>query len=261
VAFLQFVFMGIVFLAMFVAVTQQVPPDVKSLRFFSDRCWPAMVASHILSTFWLQSLMMPAQTMSLGYFAATRALEIPMASVIRPVVLGRRFGLKTLQTSAFAFGAACHLYFAYAELAGCICILSGNGVVLTGMAFWIIYAMVLAMPATNAACQESLIVQPGAHPLLILGFQNILASFCCLPILLGSHYAGWENIAHGFQLIFSQPSVLMLVIWLCAQITLTSIVCIMLIHVADSFWAVALRPVRVVLWALAAFLHSYVSSR
>merc|ERR1719213_199400 len=108
--------------------------------------------------------MMPSQVMSLGFFAATRAFEIPSVALLRPYALGQRFGKKTAQTTAFAFGASCLLYFAYAQLAGCVCILSGNGVALSGLAFWFVYVMILAMPATNAVCQEAILIQPGMPP-------------------------------------------------------------------------------------------------
>merc|ERR1719440_1690045 len=97
--------------------------------------------------------------MSLGLFASSRAVEIPVAAALRAPVMGMRFGKKTLQTTGMAFAAACTLYYAYAELAGCVCIMSGNGVALTGAAFWVIYAMILGMPAANAVCQEALLTQ------------------------------------------------------------------------------------------------------
>merc|ERR1719428_284164 len=136
--------------------------------------------------------------MSLGFFAATRAVEIPAAAALRPAVLGHRFGKKTLQTTVFGFVSSCLLYFSYAQLAGCVCILSGNGVALTGLAFWIVYAMILAMPAANAVCQEAIMVQHGMHPLLVMALQNIFASLLFAPVLLLSHCAGLEDVVGGF---------------------------------------------------------------
>jgi hypothetical protein len=204
--------------------------------------------------------MMPSQVMSLGFFASTRAFEIPAAALIRPYALGQRFGKKTAQTTAFAFGASCLLYFSYAQLAGCVCILSGNGVALTGLAFWVVYALILAMPAANAVCQESIMLEPGMHPLLLLALQNIFASLLFTPILMVAHVVGWEDIGGAFQIILSHQEVFMLVMWLCAQIALTSIICIMLIQVVDSFWAIALRPIRVLFWGMTALANFYMSS-
>lgn len=259
-AFLQFVFMGLLFLCMYFATTQQRPSDLRGLSLTSDRRWPTLVVSHVFSTFWLQALMMPSQVMSLGFFAATRAIEIPAAAFLRMPVLGYRFGKKTAQTTALAFGASCLVYFSYAQLAGCMCILSGNGVALTGAAFWIVYALILAMPAANAVCQEAILFDPGMHPLLILALQNIFASLLFGPLLLIAHIAGWEDIGAAFQIILSYQEVFMLVLWLCAQIALMSVVSIMLIQVVDSFWAVALRPIRVVFWGITMLASFYMHS-
>lgn len=259
-AFLQFVFMGMVFLAMYLMVVQQRPSDLRGLNLTSDKRWPALVVSHVCSTFWLQSLMMPSQVMSLAFFATTRAIEIPAAALMRPPVLGDRFGRKTLQTMVFASAASCLLYFSYAQLENCVCILSGHGVVLTGLAFWIVYALILAMPAANAVCQEAIMTNPGMHPLLILALQNIFASLLFGPVLILSHLIGWEDVGGAFQTILSQREISMLVLWLCAQITLTSVVTIVLINAVDSFWAIALRPVRVVFWGMIALMRFYLSS-
>jgi hypothetical protein len=259
-AFLQFVFMGMVFLSMYFAVTQTRPSDLRGLVVSSDRRWPALVISHIFSTFWLQSLILPSQAMSLGFFASTRAFEIPAAALLRPPVLGQRFGKKTMQTTAFAFGASCLMYFSYARLAGCLCILSGNGVVLTGLAFWIVYALILAMPAANAVYQEAIMLHPGMHPLLILALQNIFASLLFGPVLLLSHFAGWEDIGGAFQMILSNQGIFMIVMWLCAALAVTSVVNIMLIYIVDSFWAIALRPIRVVFWGMITLINFYMAS-
>jgi hypothetical protein len=259
-AFLQFTFMGIIFLAMYLMVAQQHPSDLRGLNLTSDKRWPVMVVSHVFSTFWLQSLMMPSQVMSLGFFASTRAVEIPAAAVMRPPLLGDRIGKKTVQTTAFAFGASLLLYFSYAQMEGCVCILSGHGVVLTGLAFWIVYALLLAMPAVNAVCQEAILTNPGMHPLMILALQNIFASLLFGPVLMLSHLLGWEDVGAAFQVILSQREIYMLVLWLCAQIALTSVVTIVLIQAVDSFWAVALRPLRVVCWGMVAFMKFYLTS-
>merc|ERR1719375_1930824 len=51
-------------------------------------------------------------------------------------------------------------------------------------------------------------------------------------------------------MILSHQAVFMLVVWLCAQMSLTSVVSIMLIQVVDSFWAIGVRALRVIFWAL-----------
>jgi hypothetical protein len=251
--------MGILFLCAYWGLTQERPTDLRHFNFTSDKRWPSLVVSHVFSTFWLQSLMMPSQMMSLGFFASSRAVEIPVAAGLRAPVLGQRVGKRTLQTTGMAFAAACTLYYAYAELAGCVCILSGNGVALTGAAFWVIYALILAMPAANAVCQEALLKELEMHPLLLLGMQNILAAILFTPILILANLIGWEDVGAAFQTIISSSSVFMLVTWLCAQLALTSVVCVMLILAIDSFWAIALRAVRVIFWAMSALMTFYVS--
>merc|ERR1719198_2896037 len=51
-------------------------------------------------------------------------------------------------------------------------------------------------------------------------------------------------------MILTYSQVFMLVLWLCAQMALTSVLCITLIYMADSFWAITLRALRVVFWAI-----------
>lgn len=257
-AFVQFLFMGALFLGMHWAVTQE-RPDLRRLNLTSDKRWCSLVVSHVFSIFWLQSLMMPTQIMSLGLFASSRAVEIPVAAIMRPPVLGVRIGKKTMQTTGLAFVAACTLYYAYAEMAGCVCILSGNGVALTGAAFWLIYGLILGMPAANAVCQEAILTQLGLHPLLLLGLQNVFAAVLFTPVLAIAYIAGWEDVGAAFQMMLSSSSVFMMVTWLCAQLALTSVVCVMMIMVVDSFWAIALRALRVIFWAMASLTAFYVS--
>jgi len=259
-AFLQFVFMGILFLGLWSATVQQRLADLRGLKLTSDKRWPSLVVSHVFSTFWLQALMMPTVAMSLGAFSASRAVEIPVAAALRSPALGAHLGRKTLQTTALACAAACTLYFAYAELAGCVCIMSGNGVALTGVAFWVVYGLILAMPACNAVCQEAIMLQLEIHPLLLLGLQNIFAAVLFCPVLIISHLIGWEDIGAAFQTIGAYQEVFMLVTWLCAQLALTSVVCIMLIQIADSFWAIALRSLRVMFWGLSMIMTFYMSN-
>merc|ERR1719316_275153 len=58
----------------------------------------------------------------------------------------------------------------------------------------------------------------------------------------------------------SNPEVTMLSLWVCIQMTGISIVTIGLIQVLDSFWAVALRSMRVVFWWLHQLLLFYIYS-
>merc|ERR1740121_1785952 len=52
----------------------------------------------------------------------------------------------------------------------------------------------------------------------------------------------------------------MIVMWLCAALAVTSVVNIMLIYVVDSFWAIALRPIRVVFWGMITLINFYMAS-
>mmetsp|Transcript_1418 Transcript_1418/g.2505 ORF Transcript_1418/g.2505 Transcript_1418/m.2505 type:complete len:430 (-) Transcript_1418:107-1396(-) len=249
-AFMQFAFMGVFFTLLYYFMLDGRPSDLSPYKFTSDRRWPVLVASHVFSTFWLQALIMPATIMSVGLFAASRAVEIPMAAVLRSQVMGIRMSRKMGLITGMTFAAVCTLFFSYGELAGCVCIWSGNGVALSGLAFWIIYLLILGVPATNAVCTESILSQPGVHALQLLALQNLFACLLFSPILLLSHVVGWEDVGGGLQMIATQPQVFLLVLWLCAQMTASSVVCTMLIQIANSFWTIALRAVRVVLWAL-----------
>lgn len=259
-AFLQFVFMGIVFLVLHFTINQERPADLRNLKLSSDKRWPMLLVTHVFSTFWLQALIMPAQMLSLGLFAASRAVEIPVTAALRPHILGARSSRKYATTIGLATVAACIMFFAYAQLAGCVCIWSGNGVALSGIAFWIISLLLLAMPAANAVCQEAIMLQPGMHPLLLLALQNIFACVLFAPVLLLFHVMGWEDVSGAFAMILTYGEVFMLVLWLCAQIAVTSALCITLIHIVDSFWTIALRALRVVLWALSMLGTFYLSS-
>jgi hypothetical protein len=258
-AFLQFVFMGVFFLVLHFAVNQERPQDLKNLRLTSDKRWGVMLVTHVFSIFWLQSLMMPAQVLSLGLFAASRAVEIPIAAALRWPVLGHRYGRKAPLTIGLAFVAAMIMFYAYAQVAGCLCVWSGHGVSLSGIAFWLVYLMLLAMPAANAVCQEGIMVTPGMHPLLLLALQNVFACFVFGPILLLAHLVGWEDVSGAFEMILTFDEVFMLVVWLCAQIAVTSVLSITLIHLVDSFWTLVLRCLRVAFAAISLLLYFYMS--
>jgi len=216
----------------------------------SDKRWPVLVVSHVFSTFWLQALMMPAQMLSVPVFAASRAAEIPVAAALRGQVLGVRYGKRNMATLGQISASACIMFFSYAKLSGCACVWSGSGVALSGAAFWIISLLMLAMPATNAVCQETIMLQPGMHPLLLLALQNIFACVLVAPILVVCHLMGWEDVTGAFEMIVAYSEVFMLVLWLCAQMAATSVLTITLIHIVDSFWTIVLRALRVCFWAI-----------
>jgi hypothetical protein len=261
-AFLQFAFMGALFLALHLFVNQERPMDLlRNLKpALFDRRWAALVLTHVFSTFFLQALMLPSSMLSIGIFAATRATEVPAAAAMRTQVLGQHHGKKSNLTVGMAFAAVCIMYFSYAEMAGCACVWSGSGVALSGSAFWIIYLMLLAMPAANAVCQEAIMLQSGMHPLLFLSLQNIFACLIFAPLLVGFHLMGWEDAGSAFVMILTVAEVFMLVLWLCAQMAATSVLCVTIIHLTDSFWAVALRSVGVVLSALSMY-HTWYTSQ
>lgn len=258
-AFLQFFFMGVFFMTLYVSLTQERPQDLRMQKLSSDKRWSGLVVTHVFSTFWLQSLMMPTAMLSISLYAASRAIEIPVAAAIRMQVLGPRLGRKSASTIGLAFAAACVMFFSYAKMADCVCIWSGSGVALTGLAFWIISLLLLAMPAANAVCQEAIMLEPGMHPLLLLALQNIFAALVFSPILLVCHLAGWEDVIGAFAMILSYTEVFMMVLWLCAQVAATSLLCITLIVIVDSFWMIALRALRVLFWAICIVATFYVS--
>jgi len=249
-AIVEFAFTGLLFTFVYAVIVQdRLGTGQNSGTMFPlDRCWATLVASHVCGTFWLQSLMMPAQVMSLGLFAVSRATDIPMTTILRSKVVGLPLGKRQLQTTLLTSAAACTLFYSYAQLSGCVCIWSGNGVALTGLAFWIVYFLILALPAVNAVCQEAILVQREAHPVMILAFQNLCACLLFLPVVVIAQIVGWEDVGEGLSMIFAQKQILMIVIWLCVAMAATQGVCILLISMTNSFWAVALRALRVVIW-------------
>jgi len=105
-AFLQFTFMAVVFGSMFVISQASAGKSVHSglaqlQPTISDGRWPALVSTHICGSVLLQSLMMPTHMMSLGLFAATRAVEIPVAAGVRSKIFGAGYSGPSLQTSCF----------------------------------------------------------------------------------------------------------------------------------------------------------------
>jgi len=250
VAMVEFAFMGILFSIVYAVIVQDRlgTGQTSAMTLAPDKCWATLVVSHVCGTFWLQSLMMPSQVMSLGLFAVSRAVDIPMTTLMRSKVVGLPLEKRQLQTMCLMFAAACTIFYSYVQIAGCVCIWSGSGVALTGIAFWIVYFLILALPPANAVCQEAILVHREAHPLMILAVQNIIACLLFIPIVSLAQVMGWEDVLEGLSMIFQQKQVLMIVIWLCVAMAATQAVSILLISMTNSFWAVALRTLRVVMW-------------
>jgi hypothetical protein len=248
-AFIQFAFMGVLFLGVWLACANTPCADLSELKdnIFDNR-WSGMALTHVFSTFWLQSMMMPTQVMSLGFFAASRSIEVPATAVLRSTVIGGNVRIQSVATSALMFAAACSLFFSYSQIAECLCIWSGHGVELSGVALYFVYGLVLVLPATNVVCQEAVMVKFGTHPLLILGVQNILGCMICIPCLILAQSMGWEDVGLAVEMMTGRTDMTMLVIWLCVQMALLSVVGIGMIVRTDSFWAVAFRSFRVVFW-------------
>jgi hypothetical protein len=235
--------------------------DVAEIRqnLFSPQ-WGGLVSTHVFSTFWLQSLMMPVQMMSPIVFAASRAIQVPAAAGLRSQIMGARNGGHPLSTTGMMFGAATLLIFSQYMIAECLCIWSGNGIQLAGISLVIIYLLVLVLPAANMVCMESIMVSPGTNPLLMLGVMNILACLCSAPILVFAHITGWENVSMAFAVTMSMRELSMLVIWLGVQMVLFSAVSLALLAMTDSFWAVALTvSFKAVFWWCGMLLDMYMS--
>jgi hypothetical protein len=251
--FLQFAFLGCVFLAFFAAraasTGKSVSESLAPLRHsMSDNRWPVLVMTHIFGSVLLQSLMMPAQMMSLSLFAATRAVEVPVAAVTRSRVFGPRVEGPSKRTSMLMFAAAWLLFFSYTQIAECLCVWSGFGVALSGVPLYFVYALLLTLPASNAVMQESVLVQLQVCPLLMQSVQNLAAAVLFLPILFAAHWLGYEDVQVAAAAIMGHREIYMTVLWLCVQSVFLSAVTVGLITTMDSFWAVATRSLRVVYW-------------
>lgn len=263
-AFLQFGFMGLAFFALFLLV---VPQPLEELAKAHQGCFnggewhtAGLVLTHAFGIYWLQSLMLPKQMMSLGLFAASRAVEIPTAAGLRARILGPQCGSHPIVTIALMFSAAWLLFFAYSQIANCLCVWSGYGVPLTGPALFIVYALVLTLPAANAVCQEACMSQHKVNGILMLALMNSLAFIAFIPVVLVSHFLGRESIFAGISMILRYEQAIMLVTWLCVQMAFSSGATTALIHLADSFWAVSLRSLRVVFWWGRHLIAYYLSS-
>merc|ERR1719281_727443 len=87
--------------------------------------------------------------------------------------------------------------------------------------------------------------------------MNILACLCFSPFLAFAHATGWENVGTAFEVTLASRQLYMLVLWLCAQMTVFSVVSLALIGMVDSFWAVALRSFKAVFWWCSQLAHMY----
>lgn len=258
-AFVQFAFMGLVFLALFWVIFRDESFSWKGAmcNITSDRRWPILIVTHIFSIFWLQALMMPARAISLGLFAASRALEIPITALLRAPLVGVQLGRNTAKTACMGCGAAVVLYCAYTQVAGCLCVWSGHGVTLVGAAFWLVYILLLLLPATNTVLQEGVLQWPGMHPVLMLSLMNLFACVLFVPVLLIAHMVGWEDVSGAIAMTFRFREISMLVLWLSLQMAVISLITVGVILMTDSFWAVALRALRVVYWWVQQFWWVY----
>jgi len=260
-AFFQFAFMGLIFLAIWWVLTRNPGADVAGVRenIFKPQ-WTGLVATHVFSTFWLQSLMMPMQIMSPMVFAASRAVQVPAAAGFRAKIVGERYGGHPLSTTSMMFGAATLLIYSQSMIAECLCIWSGHGVELSGIALVTIYLLLLILPAANAVCQESVMNQLETNPLLMLAVMNLLACVFCTPIMVIAHFAGLENISMALSVTTSNPELYMLILWLGVQMILFSAVSLALIALMDSFWAIALTiSLKAVFWWCSSLMHMYLS--
>jgi len=260
-AFFQFAFMAVIFLAIWRVLSHNPEEDVRGVfKNASSPQWGGLVATHVFTTFWLQSLMMPMQMMSPAIFAASRALQVPAAAGFRSNIVGARFGGHPIPTTGLMCGAAMLLIYSQAMIAECLCIWSGHGIELAGISLVIIYGLVLILPAANAVCMESVMKNLETNPLLMLATMNIVACLCCAPILGFAHLAGWEDVRMAFAVTMGNRSLYMLVLWLGVQMVLFSTVTVALIAMMDSFWAVALTiSFKAVFWWCSSIMHMYMS--
>merc|ERR1719345_271851 len=257
-AFIQFAFMGLLFLGCWWKLARHPAADAAGVRenLFGAK-WAGLVTTHVFSTFWLQALMMPTQLMTPAVFAVSRSLELPAAAAFRWKAMGAKFGGHPVSTTALMFGAAMLIIYTQTVIAGCLCMWSGHGVELTGVALVLVYILVLVVPAANAVCLESVMVNLDTNHFLMLAVMNIIACLCFVPILGFAHAAGWEDVLNAFVVTTGSPPLYMLVLWLCAQMSLFSIVNLALIGRLDSFWAVALRSLRAVFWWCSALIWQW----
>eukprot|EP00928_Gymnodinium_smaydae_P082766 TRINITY_DN66063_c0_g1_i1.p1 TRINITY_DN66063_c0_g1~~TRINITY_DN66063_c0_g1_i1.p1 ORF type:complete len:406 (-),score=73.42 TRINITY_DN66063_c0_g1_i1:130-1347(-) len=252
-ALLQLVFMGMALLLAWRLLSQNYSADVKSLeRSIFDWRWMALFGSFVFSFFLAQALIMPRDIMTLGAFAITRAMEVPFAAFLRAPVGGVR-QKRALVVSAVTF-ANFAMFYSFLRMEGCICIWTGHGIALSGLAFYLIYFMIIFAPAVNMLMQESIATNFGVHPLLIIATQSILAAGLFSPAIFAS------SVRHALWLLFEYREMALLVFWICLQTTASVALLATLIHYTDSFWASSLKSWRAVYWWLQQLVPFYVKS-
>lgn len=261
-AFLQFIFMGLFFTALFFMLADA-PCEAMAQVCGTIRCWqwPTVVLTHVFSIFWLQALILPTTPIAVGSYAAVRACEVPAAYLMRAKIFGMNFTrVRDLLSPILMFFAVMILCFSYSRLAECLCVWGGHGVTLTGPAFMMVYVLLLMIPAANVVCQESLLTQMEVPWSLMLAGCNFGAALIFLPIVLFSYAVGFEDFTAAWNLIFGYQQVYMLILWLCVQMTALAVVNVGLVSSVNSFWTVSLRSFRVVFWWCRVLFLYYFSS-
>merc|ERR1719395_317719 len=104
--------------------------------------------------------------------------------------MGARLGGHPLATTSMMFGAAMLAVYSQTQIAECLCMWSGHGVQLAGVALVLVYLLVLILPAANAVYLESVMVSFDTNPILMLATMNIFACLCFVPVLGFAHFAG-----------------------------------------------------------------------
>jgi hypothetical protein len=261
-AFILFGFVAAVYFALFAVHCISTGDNCRDIiqQTMPDGRWTMLVVTHTLSSVLLQSLMMPTQMMSLGLFAATRAVETPTAAAVRSKIFNERFGGHSRSTIGLLFIAAWTIFYAYTQIAECLCVWSGFGVAITGPALYFVYALLLTVPAANAVYQEATMVQLQINPLFMLGVQNLGACALLLPILAVSHLCGIEDVKIALVVLSSHSEIVMMVLWLGIQMVAISGITAALIYTTDSFWAVAARGLRAIFWWYKELAYFYFAS-
>lgn len=259
--FLQFTVMAVVFSLLWWMTSPEPARDLCRFQAtMSDARWTCLAITHVFSTFWLQTLVMPSSKMSLGLFAISRAVEIPAAAVLRSSIMSTRLGSKGLMTTLLMFGAACTLIYAYTQIMNCVCIWSGFGVALSGPSFYLISTLLLVLPAACAVCQEVALVEFEIPVSLVLAFQSVCASLVCGVGLYIARILDWEDCVIALRILVESPRLYMLTLWLCIQLAATAWVTLQIISMTDSFWGVALKSTRVIYWQMYALYVFYANS-
>lgn len=264
-AFLQFAFSGLVFCFLFAVKAGASTNGFRAtlaanVHSVANWRWPSLVVTHLFSSVLLQSLMLPKQMMSLSFFAATRAIEVPAAAVARANVFKLNGGGHELRTVLFMAAAAWLLFYSYSQIAECLCIWSGFGVAITGLPLYFAYALILTIPATNTVLQEAVLVQLQACPLFMQGVSNVFAALLFAPMLLAAHWVGYEDVWRAINVVGGHTEAFMTVLWLCVETVFISAVTVCLVTMVDSFWTVASRSLRVVFWWARQMFYFYLSS-